>query len=101
MSFRESVFHFQPHASWFYRASISEIMAPVHLDAVVRFEHLEEDLFRLPPIAEAVWSSGGPEPLPHLNPAPHPDRDKVCMPELTEAIADRWSADFDLYEKVR
>jgi len=67
---------------------------------VVRFEHLEEDLLRLPPIAQSIWESGSLEPLPHLNPAPHPARDRVCTPELAEAIADRWEADFDLYEKV-
>ncbi|OHB85464.1 MAG: hypothetical protein A2V98_26120 [Planctomycetes bacterium RBG_16_64_12] len=64
---------------------------------MVRFEHLEEDLFCLPPIAESVWAPGGLEPLPHLNPAPHPDREKVCTPELAEVIAYRWKADWGLF----
>jgi len=35
--------------------------------------------------------------LPHLNPAPHPDREKVCTPELAEVIAYRWKADWGLF----
>ena len=58
---------FQPQASWFYRLSQAELLSPVRLDAVVRVERLEEDLFGLPPIAAAVGTGEVLEKVPKLN----------------------------------
>jgi len=51
MCFEDFGLEYQPRASWFYRLSQSAPVALVRLDVVVRFDHLEEDLYRLPPIA--------------------------------------------------
>jgi hypothetical protein len=57
MSFEEFVLDYQPQATWFYRLSQSELLAPLRLDAVVRFDQLQEDLYRLPPIAAALQAA--------------------------------------------
>lgn len=95
MSFDEFVLEYQPRASWFYRVSQSELLAPVRLDAVVRFDRLEEDLHRLPPIAAAVEGGTPLEPLPRLNETSHPPWQELCTPRLAEVIAYRWAEDLD------
>lgn len=40
MSFEEFILEYQPQAIWFYRLSQSEMLAPIHLDTVVRVDHL-------------------------------------------------------------
>ncbi len=71
MSFEEFVLVHQPRAGWFYSMSQSEFLAPLRLDALVRFESLEEDLLALPPIAEAVRAGEELEPLAWLNRTRH------------------------------
>lgn len=63
MTFSQFVFDWQDSASYFYRCSQRQLLGSVQLDAIVRFEHLEQDLFRLPFIAAAQ----NLEPLPMKN----------------------------------
>jgi len=96
MTFEEFVLEYQPQTSWFYSMSQSELLAPVRLDGIVHFDCLEEDLYRLPPIAAAIEASTILEPLPRLNETSHSPWQQLCTPWLLEAIAYRWSADLDL-----
>jgi len=56
MGFEEFVlnFQFREGTLWFSTKSQTELLQNVRLDGVVRFDHLEEDLARLPPIARAL-----------------------------------------------
>ena len=96
MSFAQFVLEYQPQATWFYRLSQSELLAPLRVDAVVRFDHLKEDLYRLPSIAAAVRAGEVMEPLPWLNKTSHPPWQKLLAPLLADVIAYHWSADLDL-----
>jgi hypothetical protein len=96
MGFEEFVLEFQPNASWFYRLSQAELLAPVRLDGVVRFERLEEDLFRLPPIAAAVGAGEVLERVPWLNCTGHRRWREVGVVSAAEAIAGRWRVDGEL-----
>lgn len=82
MSFEEFVLDYQPCATWFYRLSQSELLPPVRLDAVLRFDNLKQDLYRLPPIAAAIRRSEALEPLPWLNQTSHPPWQELCTPRL-------------------
>jgi len=95
VSFEEFVLEYQPRASWFYRLSQSELLAPVRLDAVVRFDRLEQALYRMPPIAAALEAGHVLEPLPRLNETSHRPWQELCTPRLSNIIAYRWSADLD------
>jgi len=96
MSFEEFVLEYQPRASWFYRMSQSALLAPVRLDGIVRFDRLEEDLPRLPPIAAALRAGASLEPLPRLNETSHRPWRELCTPWLSDVITYRWGADLDL-----
>jgi len=98
MSFQEFVPEYQPQATWFYRLSQSELLAPVRLDAVVRFDHLEEDLFGLLPIATAVQTGKELEPLPRLNRTSHRPWQELCTSRLRAVIVYRCGMDLDLYQ---
>jgi len=97
MGFEEFVLEFQPRASWFYRLSQAELLASVRLDGVIRFERLEKDLFRLPPIAAAVGAGEMLEAVPCFNETSHPNRESVCIPELVAGLAHLWPGDSELY----
>ncbi len=96
MSFEEFVLEYQPSADWFYSISQSELLAPLRLDALVRFERLAEDLLALPPIAEAIQGEGELEPLAHLNQTTHRPWRELCTPRIAEAIFQRWKHDWRL-----
>jgi len=96
VSFEEFVLEYQPRASWFYRLSQSELLAPVRLDGVVRFEHLEEDLHRLPPIAAALRAEEVFEPLPWLKKTSHRPWQEFCTSRFVDVIMYRWRADWQL-----
>jgi hypothetical protein len=96
MSFEEFVLEFQPQASWFYRLSQAELLAPVRLDGVVRVERLEEDLRRLPPIAAAGRAGEVLEPLPRFNETSHPPWERSCTPQRVARLAHLWSENFGL-----
>jgi len=99
MDFEEFLLVYQPKASWFYQRSQVELLTPVRLDAVVRFDRLEEDLFSLPPIA-AVIKSGKPlEPLPILNSTKHARWQELCTPELATVIMERHGEDVGLFSR--
>ena len=97
MDFGEFVLEYQPQASWFYRLSQSELLAPARLDAVVRFDRLKEDLHRLSPIAAAVQVSEVLEPLLRLNETSHPPWQELCTAQLAEVMAYRWAPDLALW----
>lgn len=97
MAFDEFVLDYQPRATWFYRLSQSELLAPVRLDAVVRFDHLEEDLHQLPPITAAAQAGAVLEPLPQFNETSHPPWQEICTPELVARLVYLWFGDFELY----
>ena len=82
MSFEEFVLEHQPRAGWFYSVSQSEFLAPVRLDGIVRFDRLEEDLHRLPPIVAALGAGDPLEPLHRLNETRHPPWQELCTPRL-------------------
>jgi len=90
MDFREFVEEFQPYASWFFRAVPAELLAPVRLDAVVRFERLERDLVNLPPLAAAIAAAVAAgrrlEPLKHLNRTRHAPWATYYTPALREQV---------------
>jgi len=96
MSFEEFVLEYQPRASWFYRLSQSELLAPVRLDAMVRFDHLREDLHRLPPIAAALRAGEVLEPLRWLNKTSHRPWRELYTASLAEMVGYRWRLDLDL-----
>jgi len=96
MNFEEFVLEFQPQASWFYRLSQAELLAPVRLDAVVRFERLEQDLFRLPPIVAAVGAGEVLEGVPWLNRTGRRPWEEQGTARLDQILAHRWADDSDL-----
>lgn len=93
MGFDEFVLEDQPHASWSYSIWHREFLALVPLDAVVRFDRVEEDLYRLAPVATAVQAIETVEPLVWLNETSHRPWQELRTPRLAEVTAYRGNLD--------
>ncbi len=70
------------------------------LDAVLRFDHLEDDLFRLPPITAAIRRSEALEPLRWLNQTSHPPWQELCTSRLAAVSGYRYRADLALCQSA-
>ncbi len=96
MGFREFVLSYQKHCIWWYRDSMSKIFRDVRIDAYVRFDRLEADLFSLPPVVACIATGQSLEPLPSLNGTTHPPWREVVTADLEAVIRERWAEDWTL-----